>query len=246
VTGAARGIGRAIALRLAGEGAALLLTDLDGSGAELAGVVAAIEAGGGRALAVPADVSRRTELETVVATGVAHFGRLDILVNNAGIHAYPVPLLTVPEADWDRVMAINLKGALFACQLAVPHMVRQGGGSVVNIVSDSAFDVIADEGPYGISKIALARLSSYLAKELAGTGVRVNSLAPGWVNTRLTEAARNDPAVLGPALESIPARRFAEPDEIAGVALFLVSDLAGYVNGHCIVVDGGRVAGLPA
>jgi len=248
VTGAARGIGRAVALRLAKHGADLVLLDLGDADAdaELATLSAAIAAAGGRSLCVAADVSRQAEVQQAVARGVAHFSRVDILVNNAAIHAYPSPLLTVTEHDWDQVMAINLKGALFTCQAVVPHMVRNGAGSVINIISDSAFDVIADEGPYGISKIGLARLSSYLAKELAGTGVRVNSLAPGWVKTRLTEFATNDLAVLGAALESIPARRFAEPDDIAGVVLFLASDLANYVNGHCIVVDGGRVAGLPA
>lgn len=246
VTGAARGIGRAIALRLAKHGVGLVLLDLPDAEAELAEVAAAIAAAGSRSVTVRADVSRQTEVGQAVACGLEYFARIDILVNNAAIHAYPSPLLTVTEADWDRLMAINVKGALFTCQAAVPHMVRHGAGSVINIISDSAFDVIADEGPYGISKISLARLSSYLAKELAGTGVRVNSLAPGWVKTRLTEFASNDPATLAAAIETIPARRFAEPDDIAGVVLFLASDLASYVNGHCIVVDGGRVAGLPA
>jgi NAD(P)-dependent dehydrogenase (short-subunit alcohol dehydrogenase family) len=117
---------------------------------------------------------------------------------------------------------------------------------VVNIASDSAFDVIANEGGYGMTKIAVVRMASYLARELAGTGVRANSVAPGWVRTRLTEEFLADHDATKAILEGVPERRVAEPDEVAGVVLFLASDLASYVNGHCIVVDGGRIAGVPA
>ncbi len=246
VTGAARGIGRAVAEALAGQMAAVVLTDLEDSRSELDEVVAAIVAAGGTAAAITADLRQRAEVDAVVAGCAARFSRLDILVNNAGVHSYPEPLLTVTEAEIDRVFGINLKGALFLCQTAVPHMIRQGAGSIINVASDSAFDVIADEGPYGMSKIALTRMSAYLAKELAGTGVRVNTLAPGWVRTRATEFASADPVAYAAAIAGIPARRFADPVEMANVVLFLASDLASYVNGHCIVADGGRVAGLPA
>lgn len=246
VTGAARGIGRAVASVLARQGAFVMLTDLaDGTG-ELEAAADAIRQAGGRATTFGGDVRNRAEVQACIDATLVQTGRLDILVNVAGIHLYPAPLLKVDESAWDRVFDINLKGPLFFCQAAVPHLVRQGGGSVINIASDSAFDVIADEGAYGISKLALVRLSAYLAKEVAGTGVRVNSLAPGWVKTRLTEFVREDAAVAEAALQGIPARRFAEPEDIAGVVLFLASNLASYVNGHCIVVDGGRVAGQPA
>ena len=182
----------------------------------------------------------------MVHSALQQLGRVDILVNNAGIHLYPSPLLTVSELDWDKVMAVNVKGPLFTCQAALPHMIERGSGSIVNIASDSAFDVIANEGPYGISKIALVRMSSYLAKELAGTGVRVNSLAPGWVQTRLTDEFFANPDTARAILDGVPARRVADPADIAGVVIFLASDLSNYVNGHCIVVDGGRIAGVPA
>jgi NAD(P)-dependent dehydrogenase (short-subunit alcohol dehydrogenase family) len=159
---------------------------------------------------------------------------------------YPSPLLTVSESDWDLVMAVNVKGPLFTCQAVLPHMIERGSGAIVNIASDSAFDVVVDEGPYGISKIALVRMSSYFARELAGKGVRVNSLAPGWVKTRLTDEFFADPDASRAILDEVPARRVAEPADIAGVVVFLASDLANYVNGHCIVVDGGRIAGVPA
>jgi NAD(P)-dependent dehydrogenase (short-subunit alcohol dehydrogenase family) len=246
VTGAARGIGRGIALRLARHGAAIVAVDLPSASELLDELVTAVADSGGRALAVCLDVACKADIDAMVARTVREFGRVDVLVNNAAIHDYPTPLLTATEEQWDRLFAINVKGFLFACQAAIPHMKSQGSGSVINIASDSAFDVILDEGPYGISKIAVVRMASYLARELAGTGVRANSLALGWVKTRLTDRFFEDPAAAEAILQAVPARRVADPDEIARTVLFLASDLSSYVNGHCIVVDGGRIAGVPA
>lgn len=246
ITGAARGIGRGIALRLARHGAAIVAVDLPSASGLLDELVATIAGSGGRALAVTLDVACKADVDAMVATTLDAFGRVDVLVNNAAIHDYPTPLLTATEEQWDRLFAINVKGVLFVCQAAVPHMQAQGSGSVINIASDSAFDVIPDEGPYGISKIAVVRMASYLARELAGTGVRANSLALGWVKTRLTDRFFEDPEAAHAILQGVPARRVADPDEIAGAVLFLASDLSSYVNGHCIVVDGGRIAGVPA
>jgi NAD(P)-dependent dehydrogenase (short-subunit alcohol dehydrogenase family) len=246
VTGAAQGIGRAVAIALARQGADIVLTDLQGEATLLEEVAGEVAHYGRRFLTFTADVSNKAQVEDLVASAMRQFGRVDVLVNNAAIHMYPSPLLTVSEADWDRIMAINVKGPLFACQAVLPHMVERGSGSIINIASDSAFDVIVNEGPYGISKIALVRMSSYLAREMAGRGVRVNSLALGWVKTRLTDAFFADPNAAQAILDGVPARRVADPDDIAGVVVFLASDLANYVNGHCIVVDGGRIAGVPA
>jgi NAD(P)-dependent dehydrogenase (short-subunit alcohol dehydrogenase family) len=246
VTGAAGGIGRAVASILASHGASVVLTDVGASAQELRDVAGRIDQTGGRALAAPADLRHRAEVDSVVAAALGQFAQLDILVNVAGVHLYPSPLLTIAESDWDRVMEINVKGPLRMCQAVVPQMIARGLGSVVNVASDSAFDVIAEEGAYGISKMAVVRMSSYLAKETAGTGVRVNSLAPGWVKTRMSEPFFSDPSVLAAAIKSIPSGRIADPVDIAGVVLFLASDLASYVNGHCILVDGGRIAGNPA
>jgi NAD(P)-dependent dehydrogenase (short-subunit alcohol dehydrogenase family) len=246
VTGAAQGIGRAAAIALARQGADIVLTDLPAEATLLDDVAGEIARCGRRSHAVTADVSSKSQVDDLVASALNQFARIDVLVNNAAIHMYPSPLLTVSEADWDRIMAINVKGPLFACQAVLPHMVERGSGSIINISSDSAFDVIVDEGPYGISKIALVRMSSYLAREMAGRGVRVNSLALGWVKTRLTDAFFADPDAARTILDGVPARRVADPEDIAGVVVFLASDLANYVNGHCIVVDGGRIAGVPA
>jgi NAD(P)-dependent dehydrogenase (short-subunit alcohol dehydrogenase family) len=246
VTGAAQGIGRAVAIALARQGANVVITDLSREATLLHEVTEEIAQCGRRCHACTADVSSKSQVDDLIASGLRQFGRIDVLVNNAAIHMYPSPLLTVSEADWDLVMAINVKGPLFTCQAVLPHMIERGSGAIVNIASDSAFDVIVDEGPYGISKIALVRMSSYLAREMTGRGVRVNSVAPGWVKTRLTDAFFRDPEEARTILEGVPARRVAAPEEIAGVVVFLASDLASYVNGHCIVVDGGRIAGVPA
>ena len=245
VTGAARGIGEAVARTLARHGADVVVTDLAANADLLDSVAREIQGVGRKSLVCTADLTRKTEVNSLVAATTAHFGRLDILVNNAGVHLYPSPLLTVTEAEWDRVFDVNVKGALFTCQAALPEMIQRCSGVIVNVASDSAFDIIPDEGPYGITKIAVVRISSYLARELAGKGIRVNSIAPGWVRTRLTEHFWNDPTMHESIVNSIPSRRIASPDDIAGVVLFLASDLANYVNGHCIVVDGGRIAGIP-
>jgi 2-deoxy-D-gluconate 3-dehydrogenase len=246
VTGAAQGIGRSVAITLARRGADVVVTDLPGERASLQAVASEIERLGRRAHVFTADLANKGQIDELVSSAVQQLGGIDILVNNAGIHMYPSPLLTVSESDWDKVMAVNVKGPLFTCQAVLPHMIDRGSGSIINIASDSAFDVIVDEGPYGISKIALVRMSSYFARELAGKGVRVNSLAPGWVKTRLTDEFFADPDAARAILDGVPARRVADPADIAGVVVFLASDLANYVNGHCIVVDGGRIAGVPA
>jgi NAD(P)-dependent dehydrogenase (short-subunit alcohol dehydrogenase family) len=246
VTGSAQGIGRAVAITLAHSGADLVVTDLPEEAASLAELAREIQSLGRRAHVSAADLAHKAEVDALVRSALLQLGRVDILVNNAGIHLYPAPMLTVSEAVWDRVMAVNVKGPLFACQAVLPHMIERGSGSIINIASDSAFDVIVDEGPYGLSKSSLVRMSAYFARELSGKGVRANSLAPGWVKTRLTNDFFTDPATANAILDGVPARRVADPEDIAGVVLFLASDLANYVNGHCIVVDGGRIAGVPA
>ena len=245
VTGAAGGIGRAVAVTLAQQGAKVVVTDRLAASERLEETRHKILERGGVVLPVYADLAVTGEIDELVKRATDEFNRIDILVNVAAVHAYPQPLLEISEADWDHVQNVNFKSCLLLCQRLAPLMVNQGSGNIVTIASDSAFDVIADEGPYGISKISLTKLTAYLAKELAETGVRVNAIAPGWVRTPLIEEYWSDPEFLKEAKAGIPLGRIAEPEEIANVVLFLVSELASYVHGHCMVVDGGRIAGVP-
>ena len=245
VTGAAGGIGRAVALTLAEAGASVVITDRQAAAQRLEETRSAILEMGRPVLSIHADVGVRQDIDRLVQCALDEFQTIHLFVNIAAIHQYPTPLLEIDEADWDRLQAVNCKGFLLLCQRIAPRMVRQGFGNIVAIASDSAFDVIADEGPYGVSKIGLAKLTAYLAKELRATGVRVNAIAPGWVRTPMIEEYWSDPKLLKEAKAGIPLGRIAEPEEIANVVLFLASPLASYVHGHCMVVDGGRIAGIP-
>ncbi len=245
VTGAAGGIGSAVAITLAQQGASIILTDRETESDRLTQTRQSIEKLGQPVTALFADLADGEQIDVLVESAYEEFGSIDVLVNVAAIHRYPDPLLKISEADWDLVQNVNFKSCLRLCQRIVPNMVKQGSGHVITVASDSAFDVIAGEGPYGISKISLTKLTAYLAKEIAGSGVRINAIAPGWVRTPLIEQYWSDPEFMKEAKAGIPLQRIAEPEEIANVVLFLASDLASYVHGHCMVVDGGRIAGVP-
>ena len=245
VTGAAGGIGRAVAITLAQQGASIVLTDQETESDRMTQTRQSIENLGQPVTTVFADLSASEQIDALTERAYEEFGSIDVLVNVAAIHRYPDPLLKISEADWDLVQNVNFKSCLRLCQRIVPNMVKQGAGNIVTIASDSAFDLIADEGPYGISKMNLVKLTAYLARELSETGIRINAIAPGWVRTPMIEEYWSDPEFLKEAKEGIPLGRIAEPEEIANVVLFLVSELASYVHGHCMIVDGGRIAGVP-
>jgi NAD(P)-dependent dehydrogenase (short-subunit alcohol dehydrogenase family) len=245
VTGAARGIGRAVAREFARHGDDIALTDLGDTGADLEELAARIRLGGRRAFVRVADLRDDEAIEALAHEAECALGGIDVLVNVAGVHLYPAPLLTMPEVDLDRVLDINFKAPLRLCRAVIPAMILRGSGTVINVASDSAFDVIPGEGAYGISQVAVVKLTAYLATELSATGVRVHALAPGWVRTRLTEPFRQDADGFSDALKAVPVGRVAAPHEIAAVALFLASDQSTYVSGHCLIADGGRIAGNP-
>ncbi len=246
VTGASGGIGTATVTLFAAAGAAVVLCDRHEAAARLDRLAAAVTNFGRQALPLTADARDRGAIFAAAQQATAAFGPVHSLVACAGVYPPATRMIDMDEAAWDIVQGVNLKGALFACQAVLPGMVARGEGSVVTVVSDSAYDVIPGEGAYGISKMARARLTAYLARELAGSGVRANAIAPGYVKTQMTAAVWGDPAAHAAAIEGIPLRRFAEPAEIANVALFLSSPLGAYVNGQCLVVDGGRIAGRPS
>jgi NAD(P)-dependent dehydrogenase (short-subunit alcohol dehydrogenase family) len=240
VTGAARGLGRAIALALAEAGAdiALGLRDKAAGG----GLAAEIERLGRRALPVQMDMSRMAEIQQAVEAAAARFGRLDILVNNAGI-APGNPAEEVREEDFDATLAVNLKGTFFASQAAGRLMIRQGYGRIINVGSQAGAVALPGESVYCMTKAAIAHLTRCLAVEWGQYGITVNAVAPTFVRTPGTQAALSDPRFRADVIERIAAlHRIGEPPEVAGVVVFLASPAASLITGETVLIDGGWTA----
>jgi NAD(P)-dependent dehydrogenase (short-subunit alcohol dehydrogenase family) len=240
VTGAARGLGRAISLALANAGAdvALGLRDVKAD----AGVVAEIRKIGGKALPVQMDVSRMDQIFRAVDDTVKEFGRIDILVNNAGI-APENPAENVREEDFDATLAVNLKGTFFASQAAGRVMIRQKKGTIINMSSQAGFAALPTESIYCMTKAAIAHLTKCLAVEWGKYGITVNAVAPTFIKTEGTEEYLSDPRHLVDTVERIAAlHRIGEPMEVAGAVVFLASPAASLITGETILIDGGWTA----
>jgi len=241
VTGGGRGIGKAIALRFASEGADLVITY--NKSAEEAKVVAdKIRSDGRRCLALKTDISKLSEVKSLIDQVMKEFGRIDLLVNNAGVHGAG-GVDEVDEAQWESVLGTNLKGMYFCSQAASKHMARSGGGSIVNMSSVGAM-LPGGADTYTISKLGVIGLTRAMALELAAKNVRVNAICPGAIRTEMFDRNWGEERLLKYRLMAIPMKRVAEPDEVAKVASFLASDDASYITGQAIVVDGGTSLSL--
>ena len=240
VTGAARGLGRAIALALADAGADVALgLRRDGTAGDL---IAEIEAMGRRAMSVQMDVTRIAEIGPAVDAVVGRFGRLDILVNNAGLGPEN-PAVDVTEADYDLTMAVNVKGTFFASQAAGRVMIRQGSGRIVNLSSQAGFIALPTEAIYCASKAAVAHLTKCLAVEWGDHGITVNAVAPTFIRTDGTSEALGDPVFEADVRERIAAlHRIGEPMDVAGGVVFLASPAASLITGVTLLIDGGWTA----
>ncbi len=241
ITGAASGIGRAIALKFAHEGAAVMAADLDGKGAMA--LADEIEADGGSAIGIGADITKRAEIDAMVAAAIERFGRIDVLVNNAGSRIIK-PFLEHTEEDWRRMLDVNLTGHFFCCQAVIPHMLEAGGGRIINMASIASYVGRPNRAGYVAAKGGLLSLTRALAVDMAGKNVTVNALAPGMIASPLNRDFAED-QVLGEAwnAENL-AGRWGQPEDVAGAAAFLASDDAGFITGETITVDGGSIAAL--
>jgi NAD(P)-dependent dehydrogenase (short-subunit alcohol dehydrogenase family) len=242
VTGGAKGIGLAIGRRFAAEGARVVLADVnEDAGSRAVGEVGAL----GAVRFVRCDVGEASDVENLVAATVQSWGGIDVLVNNAGI-VHAADFLEVSEADFDRVLRVNLKGAFLVAQAAARQMVTQveaGGppGAIINMSSVNAVFAIANQVPYSISKGGVNQLTKVMALALAPHGIRVNAIGPGSIMTDMLASVATDAAARRRVLSRTPLGRIGEPDEIAAIAAFLASDDASYVTGQTLYADGGRL-----
>jgi glucose 1-dehydrogenase len=240
VTGASSGIGKAIALTFAEEGAAVTV-DYRSHPDEAKGVVEQVADAGGRALAVQADISKPEDVEGLVQRTVEEFGRLDVMVNNAGIEN-KMPFLETPLEVWNKAIAVNLTGPWLCCQEAARQFVAQGGsGRIINVSSVHEERPMPTNSPYCAAKGGLRMLMRTIAVELAQYGITVNNIAPGAIDTPMDAPLKDYPGQMKELLSEIPVGRMGKPEEVATLTVYLASDASAYVTGSTFFIDGGMM-----
>src|ERR1700730_5687376 len=239
ITGAATGIGRATALAFAAARAAVLIGDVD---PRAEGTVREIIASGGKAVFQKTDVSDSAQVHALVAWSVSEFAALDVAFNNAGLLPPTAPLAEQTEDDWDRIMRVDVTGVFLCLKHELAQMAKAGRGAIVNTASVAGLRADPGMAPYVAAEHAVVGLTKAAAIDYAAAGIRVNAIAPGLVRTPMTERWLNDPQIRERVLADSPIRRAAEPDDIAGLVLFLASDLANVITGAVYPVDGARTA----
>lgn len=241
VTGASRGIGRAIAVGYAAAGAQVALVARSADG--LAEVRSEIESAGGRALTLSCDVTDRDAVRAMVQAAIVALGSVDVVVNNAGGTSFMVPFAELRFDGWEKVMRLNVDSIVHVTQAIGPHLLGRQAGSVINVASIAGLGGTPALAPYGASKAAVVSLSRSLAMEWGSAGVRVNALCPGWTATDLNSNLWTDDRISARMMAGVPLGRWAQPAEMVGPAVFLGSEASSYVTGQTLVVDGGLTAG---
>jgi NAD(P)-dependent dehydrogenase (short-subunit alcohol dehydrogenase family) len=244
ITGGSRGIGEAIARTFVARGARVVIASrkLDG----VAAVAASInqEHGGDRVVAVAAHTGKEDECVRLVGEAVAAFGRVDVLVNNAGTNPFFGPMLNADNGAWDKTFEVNLKGYFWCAREVGRHLIARGaGGSIINVASIAGIVASPMQGVYSMTKAAVISMTRTLALELGPSKIRVNAIAPGFVDTRLASAVLKNDELVKVVVGRTPLGRYGTPDEIAGGALYLASDAASFLTGHTLVIDGGLTIG---
>ena len=238
VTGASRGIGRAVAVALAAAGADLALVARSEDG--LAATAREVTAHGRKAFVIPADVTSEEAVAAAVAAAIERLGHLDVIVNNAGGSNFMVPFADLRLGGWDKIMTLNVNSTVFVCHAAAAHLIERGTGSVINMASVAGLLGSPLLSPYGAAKASVISLTKSLAIEWAAHGVRVNALCPGWTATDLNRNLWDDGSGGQATVASVPMRRWGSPEEMGGPAVFLASDASSYMTGQTLVIDGGQ------
>ncbi len=239
VTGASRGLGRAMAVGLAGAGANVVVTDV----LDTSETVEEIKKLGGKAIGIKADVSKKGDVERMVQQTIEKFGRIDILVNNADIFRM-APAEAMKEEDWDKVIAVNLKGQFLCAQEVGKRMIKQKSGKIINMASVAGKLAFAQSAAYNASKAGIILMTKTLAVEWGKYNIQVNAICPGVFATAMTENFLKDKNFLQMIKTRVPLARYGEPEELVGTVIYLASKASDYMTGHALVIDGGWTAGL--